>query len=92
VIVSYTRWYKNLRSHFAAAVTDEFRAAQFRSEQYNSGMALTALAKKLFRVIHCVSVRRFGDTHVHNPLFRFQQRRAARAFLCCIELRNAITL
>jgi hypothetical protein len=29
----------------AAAVTDEFRAAQFGSEQYNSGMVLTALAR-----------------------------------------------
>ena len=35
----------------AAAVTGEFRAAQFGSEQYNSGMALTALAKKLFRTL-----------------------------------------
>jgi hypothetical protein len=37
--------------HFAAAVTDEFRAAQFRSKQYNSGMALTALGKRLFRTL-----------------------------------------
>jgi len=35
----------------AAAVTAEFRAAQFRIQQYNSGMALTALAKKLFRTL-----------------------------------------
>jgi len=35
----------------AAAVTGEFRAARFGSEQYNSGMALTALAKKLFRTL-----------------------------------------
>jgi len=35
----------------AAAVAGEFRAAQFGSEQYNSGMALTALAKKLFRTL-----------------------------------------
>ena len=35
----------------AAAVTGESRAARFGSEQYNSGMALTALAKKLFRTL-----------------------------------------
>ena len=35
----------------AAAVTDEFRAAQLGSEQHNSGMVLTALAKKLFRTL-----------------------------------------
>ena len=35
----------------AASVTGEFRAAQFGSEQYNSGMALTVLAKKLFRTL-----------------------------------------
>jgi len=35
----------------AAVVTGEFRAAQFESEQYNSGMALTALDNKLFRTL-----------------------------------------
>jgi membrane protein len=34
-----------------AAGTDEFRPAQFGSEQYNSSMALAALAKKLFRTL-----------------------------------------
>src|SRR5208283_680257 len=54
-------------------------------------------------VKHCISVWtnhrfQFGCFSalflclVHNPLFRSQQRRAARAFLCCIELRKAITL
>ena len=33
------------------AGTGEFRAARLRSEQYNSGMALTPLAKKLFRTL-----------------------------------------
>jgi hypothetical protein len=35
----------------AAAVSRECRAAQYGSEQYNSGMALTTLAKKLFRTL-----------------------------------------
>jgi membrane protein len=35
----------------AAAISSESRAAQYGTEQYNSGMALTALAKKLFRTL-----------------------------------------
>lgn len=35
----------------AAAVSGEFRAAHSGSEYYNSGMALTALARKLFRTL-----------------------------------------
>jgi membrane protein len=34
-----------------SAVSRECRAPQFGSEQYNSGMALTAVAKKLFRTL-----------------------------------------